>query len=44
MTTAHRPTWNAASGGSEQGGSILVQPSRTYSSRDLPAHLVLKTR
>lgn len=31
-------------GGSEQGGNVLVQPSRQYSARDMPAHLKLKTR
>ena len=44
MTTAHRPTWNSARGGSEQGGNVLVNPSRAYSSKDLPAHLTLKQR
>jgi len=44
MTTAHRPTWNSAQGGSEQGGNTLVVPSRQYSSRDLPAHQHLKSR
>ncbi len=44
MTNAHRPTWKAAVGGSEQGGNILYIPSRQYSSRDMPSHLSLKTR
>lgn len=44
MTTAHRPTWNSAKGGSEQGGNVLIQPSRNYSAKDLPGHLSLKTR
>lgn len=44
MTTAHRPTWNSVRGGSEQGGNVLVQPTRAYSSRDMPAHLKLKER
>lgn len=44
MTTAHRPTWNSVRGGSEQGGNVLVQPSRAYSARDMPAHLKLKER
>ena len=44
MTTAHRPTWNSAKGGSEQGGNLLVEPSRAYSSKDLPAHQTLKSR
>jgi len=44
MTTAHRPTWKAATGGSEQGGSKMVIPTRSYSSRDLPGYLHLKQR
>lgn len=44
MTTAHRPTWNSAKGGSEQGGNVMVKPSRQYSAKDMPAHLKLKTR
>lgn len=44
MTNAHRPTWKAAVGGSEQGGNILYIPTRQYSSRDMPSHLTLKTR
>jgi protein CWC15 len=44
MTTAHRPTWNSARGGSEQGGNQLVQPKRNYSALDMPAHLKLKVR
>ena len=44
MTTAHRPTWNAARGGSEQGGNLLVNPSRAYSAKDLPGHTTLKYR
>ena len=43
MTTAHRPTWNAARG-SEQGGNSLVVPKRNYSALDMPAHLTLKQR
>eukprot|EP00002_Diphylleia_rotans_P013041 TRINITY_DN2539_c0_g1_i1.p1 TRINITY_DN2539_c0_g1~~TRINITY_DN2539_c0_g1_i1.p1 ORF type:complete len:243 (+),score=79.75 TRINITY_DN2539_c0_g1_i1:51-779(+) len=44
MTTAHRPTWAAAVGGSEQGGNRNIAPTRQYSSRDLPGHLKVKTR
>ena len=44
MTTAHRPTWHTAKGGSEQGGNVLVNPSRAYSSKDMPAHTSLKER
>ena len=44
MTTAHRPTYHAAKGGSEQGGNLLVNPSRAYSALDMPGHTKLKTR
>ena len=44
MTTAHRPTWNSAKGGSEQGGNLLVNPTRSYSAKDLPANTSLKYR
>lgn len=44
MTTAHRPTWHTAKGGSEQGGNVLINPSRAYSSKDMPAHTTLKER
>lgn len=44
MTTAHRPTWHTAKGGSEQGGNVLINPSRAYSSKDMPAHTSLKER
>ena len=44
MTTAHRPTWHTAKGGSEQGGNVLINPSRAYSSKDMPAHTRLKER
>ena len=44
MTTAHRPTWNSAKGGSEQGGNILVNPTRSYSAKDLPSNTKLKYR
>lgn len=44
MTTAHRPTWNAAKGGSEQGGNLLVNPTRNYSAKDLPANTAIKYR
>lgn len=44
MTTAHRPTWNTVKGGAEQGGNVLVTPTRQYSSRDLPGQLNLKER
>ena len=44
MTNAHRPTWHTAVGGSEQGGNVMINPSRAYSSKDMPAHTVLKER
>jgi len=44
MTTAHRPTWNSAVGGSEQGGNRMVVPTRQYSSRDLPGEMTMKAR
>lgn len=44
MTTAHKPTWVSAKGGNEQGGNLLVEPTRAYSSKDLPGHLNLKSR
>ena len=44
MTTAHRPTWHTAKGGTEQGGNVLINPSRAYSSKDMPAHTSLKER
>ena len=44
MTNAHRPTWHSAVGGSEQGGSVMINPTRAYSSRDMPAHTKLKER
>ncbi|GJQ15455.1 hypothetical protein GpartN1_g7246.t1 [Galdieria partita] len=44
MTTAHRPTWNPAKGGNEQGGFRLNVPSAKVSARDMPGHLTLKER
>ena len=44
MTTAHRPTWHTARGGTEQGGNVLINPSRAYSAKDQPSHNTLKTR
>ena len=48
MTTAHRPTYNAATGGSsgntEGYWSSGGLTSRQFSSRDLPSQLTLKTR
>lgn len=44
MTTAARPTWAPAKGGSEQGGTRIFGPSQKYSSRDIAAHTTLKPR
>lgn len=44
MTTAHRPTWQAAKGGEEQGGSRIFAPIRQYSAKDAPSHTTLKSR
>jgi len=45
MTTAARPTWNAAVGQSNEGGwSAGGQISMQFSARDLPGHTKLKTR
>nr|GME02798.1 protein CWC15 homolog [Ipomoea batatas] len=42
MTTAARPTWAPAKGGSEQGGTRIFGPSQKYSSRDIASHTTLK--
>ncbi|XP_024375320.1 uncharacterized protein [Physcomitrium patens] len=44
MTTAARPTWAPAKGGSEQGGVRMFGPSQKFSSRDLASHTQLKLR
>ena len=44
MTTAHRPTWKPAVGGSEQGGNKITVPTRQYSSKDIPGYTSLKSR
>lgn len=44
MTTAHRPTYHTAVGGSEQGGNKILVPSRQYSAKDLPGQTILKER
>lgn len=44
MTTAHRPTWNTAVGGSEQGSSKMYVPTRQYSAKDLPGQQTMKAR
>lgn len=44
MTTAARPTFDPARGGSGRGEKDLSALSRQYSSRDLPGHTKLKYR
>lgn len=44
MTTAARPTFEPARGGSARGEKDLSAISKQYSSRDLPAHQKLKQR
>lgn len=44
MTTAARPTFDPAKGGTGRGEKSLSALSKQYSSRDLPSHLTLKYR
>jgi protein CWC15 len=44
MSSAGRPTYQAARGGSDQGGNRLHYPSSHYSSRDLASHTKMKLR
>ncbi|CAG2162963.1 unnamed protein product [Oppiella nova] len=44
MTTAARPTFDPAKGGSGRGEKNLGALSKQYSSRDLPGHLKMKYR
>lgn len=44
MTTAGRPTFDPARGGSQRGEKSLSALSKQYSSRDLPGHTKLKYR
>jgi len=44
MTTAARPTFDPAQGGTGRGEKDLSSISRQYSSRDLPSHTKLKYR
>ncbi|RUS79717.1 hypothetical protein EGW08_012525 [Elysia chlorotica] len=44
MTTAARPTWDTAKGGSGKGEGDLSALSKQYSSRDLPSHTKSKYR
>ncbi|KAG9508584.1 Protein CWC15-like A, partial [Fragariocoptes setiger] len=44
MTTAARPTFDPAKGGTQRGETPLTALSQQSSSRDLPGHLTLKER
>lgn len=44
MTTAHRPTFNPARGGTDRNEGALSKLSQQYSARDMPAHKTLKYR
>ena len=44
MTTAARPTWDTAKGGTGARERDLSSLSKQYSSRDLPAEQTLKFR
>uniref|UniRef100_A0A915E0S0 Uncharacterized protein n=1 Tax=Ditylenchus dipsaci TaxID=166011 RepID=A0A915E0S0_9BILA len=44
MTTAHRPTFNPAQGGTGRNEGDLSKLSQQYSSRDMPSHTKLKYR
>lgn len=44
MTTAARPTFDPAKGGTSRGEKSLSSLSKQYSARDLPGHLRLKIR
>merc|ERR1712076_366289 len=44
MSTAHRPTWDAATAGTKRAESDLGKLSLQWSSRDAPSHTKLKVR
>ncbi|GMT10145.1 hypothetical protein PFISCL1PPCAC_1442, partial [Pristionchus fissidentatus] len=44
MTTAHRPTFNPARGGSGRAEGDLSKLSQQYSSKDMPSHKSMKYR
>lgn len=44
MTTAHRPTFEPARGGSGRNEGDLSKLSQQYSSKDMPSHTKLKYR
>lgn len=44
MTTAHRPTFEPARGGTGKNEGDLAKLSAQYSSKDMPSHKTLKYR
>ena len=44
MTTAHRPTWQAAKGGEEQGGMRIYAASHMTSAKDQISQTKMKFR
>lgn len=44
MTTAHRPTFEPARGGTGKNEGDLAKLSQQYSSKDMPSHTKLKYR
>ena len=44
MTTAHRPTFEPARGGTGRNETDLSKLSQQYSSKDMPSHKTLKYR
>ena len=44
MTTAHRPTFEPARGGTGKNEGDLSKLSQQYSSKDMPSHKILKYR
>lgn len=44
MTTAHRPTFEPARGGTGKNEGDLSKLSQQYSSKDMPSHTKLKYR
>lgn len=44
MTTAHRPTFEPARGGTGRNEGDLAKLSQQYSSKDMPSHTKLKYR
>lgn len=44
MTSAHRATYKAAAGGTQQGGNIFIVSTRQYSAKDIQGHGLVKDR